>query len=92
MQAPRPKLEIELPYRMYRLVRADGSVAERTDKHPFCMSRVFYDAAEYPEETWAELADGSCRWRQTGSKIEIIALKASAPPLTFKTDAPVRHC
>ena len=50
MQPPRPKLELELPYRMYRLVRADGSAPERTDKHPFCMSRVYYDSTEKPEE------------------------------------------
>lgn len=24
---------------------------------------------------WAELADGSCRWRQTGSEIKVICLK-----------------
>ncbi|KDD73520.1 hypothetical protein H632_c2095p1 [Helicosporidium sp. ATCC 50920] len=47
------------------------------------MSRVYYDAAEKPEEVtlgevWAELADGSCRWRQTGSEIKIVALKV--PP------------
>jgi hypothetical protein len=45
-----PKLELELPYRMYRITRSDGSVPDRTDKHPFCMSRVYYDAAEKPEE------------------------------------------
>ena len=26
-------------------------------------------------QVWAEMADGSCRWRQTGSEIKIIALK-----------------
>eukprot|EP00887_Chlorella_sp_A99_P005264 scaffold1.g5264.t1 len=71
----RPKLEIELPYRLYRLVRADGSTPERTDKHPFCMSRVYYDAVEKPEELWTELLDGSCRWRQTGSEIKVMVLK-----------------
>lgn len=43
-------MELELPYRMYRLVRADGSAVERVDKHPFCMSRVYYNATEKPEE------------------------------------------
>ncbi len=33
-----------------RQVKVDGSPAERVDKHPFCMSRVFYDATEKPEE------------------------------------------
>ena len=35
---------------MYRLTRADGTAPERIDKHPFAMSRVYYDAAEKPEE------------------------------------------
>lgn len=69
-----PKLELEIPYKKYRLVTAEGVAVERTDKHPFCMSRVYYDASDKPEEIWAELADGSCRWRQTGSEIRIIAL------------------
>ena len=38
-QAARPKMEMELPYRMYRLTKADGSACERIDKHPFAMSR-----------------------------------------------------
>ncbi|KAL4437013.1 hypothetical protein ABPG75_004152 [Micractinium tetrahymenae] len=71
----RPKMELELPYRMYRLVRADGSAVERVDKHPFCMSRVYYDATEKPEEVWTELADGSCRWRQTGGEVKVLALR-----------------
>jgi hypothetical protein len=117
LQPARPKLEIELPYKLYRLVRADGSLAERADKHPFCMSRVYYDATEKPEEVgamqhlagmqqrqqrvacgmrpntvvvprhpaapllprclqvWAELADGSCRWRQTGGEVKVLALR-----------------
>ena len=72
-----PELAIALPYQSYRLVDADGVPQERIDKHPFCMSRVYYDAAEKPREVWAEHADGSCRWRQTGSEVKIIALKAS---------------
>ena len=43
-------MEIEVPYKLYRLVGADGSPAERADKHPFAMSRVYYDASEKPEE------------------------------------------
>ena len=38
-QRQRPKLELALPYGSYRLTRADGAPLERTDKHPFCMSR-----------------------------------------------------
>jgi len=45
VQIPRPKLEMVVPYKQYKLVRADGSAPERTKKHPFCMSRVHYSAA-----------------------------------------------
>ncbi len=45
MQIPRPKLEMVVPYKQYKLVRGDGSAPERTKKHPFCMSRVHYSAA-----------------------------------------------
>ena len=34
-----------MPYKEYKLVHGDGSAAERTKKHPFCMSRVHYSAA-----------------------------------------------
>lgn len=78
VQPSRPKLELEVPYRLYRLTTCDGRPVERTDKHPFCMSRVYYDATEKPQEVWAELADGSCRWRQTGSEIRVQALRV--PP------------
>lgn len=27
------------------------------------------------EEVWAQLADGSCRWRQTGSSITLLCLR-----------------
>lgn len=82
----RPPTQLALPYGAYRLVHSDGSPVERTDKHPFCMSRVYYEAVERPSEVWAELADGSCRWRQTSSEVKVIALQvrllpeASPPP------------
>ena len=50
VQAPRPKTELALPYGAYCLTRSNGSRVERLDKHPFCMSRVYYDATEKPEE------------------------------------------
>ena len=53
-QIPRPKMELALPYGAYRLVRTDGSAPERADKHPFCMSRVYYDPCERPEEVGIE--------------------------------------
>ncbi len=89
----KPKLDLEVPYRMYRLVTSTGTAVERTDKHPFAMSRVYYDASEKPEEVWVELADGSCRWRQTAGEIRIIALKVPAdlPPRQLKVDISPYH-
>ena len=71
----RPKLDLEVPYKMYRLVTSTGGAVERIDKHPFAMSRVYYDSSEKPEEVWVELADGSCRWRQTAGEVRILALR-----------------
>jgi len=74
----RPKMEVAVPYRLYRLVDARGNQVQRSDKHAFCMSRVYYDRTEIQKEVWVEIADGSCRWRQSGSEIKVIALKV--PP------------
>jgi hypothetical protein len=89
----KPKLDLEVPYKMYRLVTSTGTAIERTDKHPFAMSRVYYDASEKPEEVWVELADGSCRWRQTAGEIRIIALKVPSdlPPRQLKVDISPYH-
>ena len=76
----RPKLELALPYKRYRLVTSEGLGVERQDKHPFCMSRVYYSKAERPDEVWAEDSDGCYRWRQTSSEIKIIALKVTVLP------------
>ena len=75
MQVPRPKLELAVPYKHYKLVSAGGHCIERQDKHPFCMSRVFYNKGEMPEEVWAEDAAATYRWRQTGSEIKVAVLK-----------------
>ncbi len=40
--------------------------------------------AERGEEVWAQLADGSCRWRQTASEVTVVCLKV--PPHT-----PAKH-
>ena len=32
----------------------------------------------YLRQVWAELADGSCRWRQTGGEVKVLALRV--PP------------
>ncbi len=58
-----------------QLVRADGRRVERVDKHPFQLSRVYYNARERPEEVWAGMLDGSCRWRQSASEVAVIALR-----------------
>lgn len=85
--ARRPDTSIELPYANYQLVRADGQRVERVNKHPFQLSRVYYSAVERPDEVWAGLSDGSCRWRQSASEVAIIALRV--PPLARKADLDV---
>lgn len=75
----RPTSQLALPYAAYRLVRADGQRVERADKHPFQLSRVFYTARDRPShETWAELVDGTCRWRQSASEVRVRVLRV--PP------------
>ena len=71
----RPKTELSVPYRSYRLVDSMGNAVARPEKHAFCMSRVYYDRSEIQQEVWVETADGSCRWRQSGSEIKVIVLK-----------------
>jgi len=71
----RPKMDLELPYRSYKLVYTNGQPVERTDKHPFCMSRVYYDNKERPKEVWAEMSDGTCAWRQSGDEVALMCLK-----------------
>ena len=48
VQVPKPKLEMVVPYKEYKLVHSDGSIPERTEKHPFCMSRVHYSEPGQP--------------------------------------------
>ena len=55
----RPPLEIALPYKHYRLVRADGRPVERVDKHPFQLSRVFYNAHERFDAVRARVRRGA---------------------------------
>ena len=85
LQQARPRTELALPYGSYRLVAEQGAPVERLNKHPFCMARVYYDAKEKPQEVWAEMSDGSCRWRQTGSEVKVIALKVRLPA-TVRTE------
>lgn len=76
--AARPAKTVDLPYATYQLVRSDGRLVERVNKHPFALSRVYYKAYERPEEVWAGLRDGSCRWRQSASEVAVIALRVPA--------------
>lgn len=71
----RPKLELEMPYKLYKLVTSDGRPVERKEKRAFQMSRVYYNSSEKPEEVWVEICDGSCRWRQSSSEVKLIVLK-----------------
>lgn len=71
----RPKTDIELPYKMYRLVYSDGSHCERIDKHGFSMSRVYYSKSDLPDEVYAELCDGSLRWRQSSDEVKVVLLR-----------------
>ena len=76
VKAAKPELQLALPYKDYKLVDSVGRQVERGQRHAFCMSRVYYDRSEMEStETWIQLADGSCRWRQSGSEIKIIALR-----------------
>lgn len=74
IEASIPKKDLILPYKDYKLVDAFGNHVARTEKHAFCMSRVYYNRSEIQKETWVELGDGSCRWRQSGSEIKVIVL------------------
>ena len=44
-------------------------------------------------QAWAEMADGSCRWRQTGSEVKVIALKVPAdlPPRLLQVTIAPHH-
>ena len=73
------KAEVPLSY---CLVTVDGRPHEGPQaglpKHPFGLSRVFYDAKELPgqqQQAWCMLSDGSCMWRQSASEIQIYAFR-----------------
>lgn len=59
-QVPKPKLEMVVPYKEYKLVHSDGSTPDRTKKHPFCMSRVHYsEAGELPPQHYIRRSQAS---------------------------------
>lgn len=74
VEASRPSLEMELPYRSYSLVHADGSAVERVDKHPFCMTRVHYDESDISQDVWFQPGDCefSYRWQQSASEVRVL--------------------
>ena len=68
----------------------EGTPIRRDHNHQLC--RVYYSSSEKPEEVWAELADGSCRWRQTGSEIKIICLKVPLDSLAYFLSSGCNGC
>jgi hypothetical protein len=49
-------------------------------KHPFGLSRVYYDSKELPcsrRQAWCQMSDGSCRWRQSSSEIQLRVLQVT---------------
>ena len=68
----RPKTDLELPYRMYTLVRSDGGEVERKNKHAFQFSRIHYDRSALDENVFVQPGGGACRWRQSSSEVVVI--------------------
>lgn len=57
LQVSKPKLEMVVPYKEYKLVHSDGSIPQRTKKHPFCMSRVHYsETGQLPAGSYNRLS------------------------------------
>lgn len=80
---------VVLPYKEYALVNAAGQPVERVDKHPFCMSRVYYDSTDIPgNEVWAQPRDSLCRWRQSAGEVRVMVLKVEkgVEPAQLKVD------
>ena len=57
-------------WRVQRCVRGGASKTARTR----CRT-ARPPPAHLPLQAWAELADGSCRWRQSGGEVRVIALR-----------------
>lgn len=49
--------------------------------------------AEKPEEVWAEVSDGSCRWRQSASEVRVLCLLVppGLPPKALQVDFKPYH-
>ncbi|GAX82303.1 hypothetical protein CEUSTIGMA_g9732.t1 [Chlamydomonas eustigma] len=75
-------LEGDSQHLSYQLVTQDGRPFEGPQtglpKHPFGLSRVYYDSKELPcsrRQVWCQISDGSCRWRQSSSEIQLLVLQ-----------------
>lgn len=87
-------MELTLPYSAYKLVRADGSAAERVDKHPFCMSRVYYDANERPEEVRVQPYFDCTEPAATPKNLAMVSFLSAQFifPAKAKVKMSARHC
>ena len=49
-------MDMQLPYKTYKLVYNDGTPVERVNKTAYCMSQVHYSAqGMHKREVWAEI-------------------------------------
>lgn len=60
----------------YDLVLSSGQRAPKKPRHAFGISKLLLDPSQASQEIWAQMHDGSCRWRQTATEIKLLALKA----------------
>lgn len=52
-----------------------------------CDRRIFYTSRDLPQkEVWAEMRDGSCRWRQSASEVKVAVLRVPATVPTKHLD------
>ncbi|PNH12875.1 hypothetical protein TSOC_000100 [Tetrabaena socialis] len=79
-----PARLLDLPYKKYRFITAEGRPVERARRHPFGLQRAHYAAADLPPSlagegaVWAEPAGGGFRWRQSAGEVHVIATRV--PP------------
>ena len=54
---PAPALALSLPYHCYRLVDVDGHKVEVPNKHPFMMTRVYYNNEQQQKEVYVQVEE-----------------------------------
>jgi hypothetical protein len=54
------------------LSTSPNTTVERVDKHPFCMSRVYYNSKDKDVDVW--VAVDNCRWKQSSSEVSVQVL------------------